>query len=286
MGRYNQPAPAANHHPDAGRPVAGRAGVANPFTRFAMTHVRHLVLALGVVVGVSVPVRADDAADARAIVEKAIKAQGGLEKLSKFKAHSIKFKGDFHGMGQAIPMTGEITTQGNDKVKLDAEVEAGGMKFRVINVLAGDKGWNKVGDMLMDLDKDQIAEAREQAYAGWLATLVPLLDKGIKLSTIGESEIENKPAMGVKVKSEGHRDVDLYFDKASGLLVKFEHRVKDEGSGQEVTEENFSSNYKDVEGTKQPMKFLAKRDGKLFLEGEITEYLLLEKVDENTFAKP
>src|SRR5262245_55591028 len=72
MGRYNQPSQAANHHPDGGPPCRGRAGVTIPFTRFAMTHVRHWLLAVGVVVGVSVPVRADDAADARAIVEKGI----------------------------------------------------------------------------------------------------------------------------------------------------------------------------------------------------------------------
>jgi hypothetical protein len=251
-----------------------------------MSHVRHAVLALGVVIGVSVPVQADDAADARAIVDKGIKAQGGQEKLAKFNAHSIKFKGNFHGMGQAIPMTGEIITQGSDKVKLDAEIEAGGMKFRIVNVFNGDKGWNKVGDMLMELDKDQVAEAKSQAYSGWVSTLAPLVGKDFKLSTIGEMEVEKKPALGVKVKREGQRDIDLYFDKESGLLVKAEHRVKDEGSGQEVTEENFPIDYKDVEGTKQAMKFLVKRDGKLFIDGEVSEYQLLEKVEDSVFAKP
>ena len=251
-----------------------------------MTHVRHLALALGVVVGFSVPVRADDAADARAIVEKGVKAQGGQEKLAKLNAHIIKFKGNFHGMGQAIPMTGEITSLGKDRVKMDAEVEAGGMKFRVVNVIAGDKGWSKIGDALMELDKDQLAEAQHQAYSGWVATLAPLVNKEFKLSTTGEMEIENKPALGVKVKREGHRDMDLYFDKQTGLLVKFEHRVKDEGSGQEVTEEFFPSDYKDVEGTKQSMKFVVKRDGKPFIDGELSEYQLLEKVDDSVFAKP
>ena len=251
-----------------------------------MSHVRHAVLALGVVIGVSVPVRADDAADARALVDKAIKAQGGQEKLAKLNAHVIKFKGNFHGMGQAIPMSGEITTQGNDKVKVDVEIDAGGMKIRVVNVFVGDKGWNKVGDMLMELDKDQIAEAKAQAYSGWVGTLAPLVAKEFKLSTIGEMEVEKKPALGVKVKREGQRDVDLYFDKESGLLVKFEYRVKDEGSGQEVTEENFPSDYKEVEGTKQAMKLLVKRDGKLYIDGELSEYQLLEKVEDSVFAKP
>jgi hypothetical protein len=251
-----------------------------------MSHVQHAVLAFGFVVAAAVPARADDAADARKLVEKAIKAHGGQEKLAKFTGHTVKFKGNFHGMGQAIPMTGEVITQGNDKVRVDVEIEAGGMKFRVINVFDGEKGWNKVGDMLMEFDKDQVAEAKEQAYAGWVETLVPLKDKQFTLATVGEIKVENRPALGVKVSSKGRRDIDLYFDKETGLLVKRETRVKDEGSGQEVTEETFPSEYKEVQGTKQAMKFTVKRDGKLFIEGEATEVQLSEKLDASVFAKP
>jgi hypothetical protein len=244
------------------------------------------LLGLGFLVAVSVPVRADDAADARALVEKAVKAQGGQEKLDKFAAHTMKFKGTFHGMGQAIPMTGEIFVQGADKSKVEVEVEAGGMKFQIVNVLNGDKGWAKMGKDLKELDKDEVAEAQEQAYFAWVATLAPLKDKKFTLKTIGEQEVNKRATLGVKVSSKGHRDVDLYFDKETGLLVKTETRVKDEGSGQEVTEETFPSGYKEVEGTKQSMKFTVKRDGKLFLEGEATEMTLAEKLDASTFDKP
>ena len=89
-----------------------------------------------------------------------------------------------------------------------------------------------------------------------------------------------------KVSSKGHRDVDLYFDKATSVLVKTETRVKDDGSGQEVTEENFPSEYKDVQGVKHAMKFVVKRDGKLFLEGEATDCTLSEKLAADVFAKP
>src|SRR5207248_11447730 len=103
----------------------------------------------------------------------------------------------------------------------------------------------------------------EQGYAGWVATLLPLKDKAFTLTTIGEVEVEKRPALGVKVSSKGHRDVDLYFDKESGLLVKTETRLKDEG-GQEVMAETFLRDYKDVEGTKHAMKFAVHRDGKLY----------------------
>ncbi len=251
-----------------------------------MTQFRHAVLAFGFVIAVAVPGRADDAADARALVEKAVKAHGGQEKLDKLPGITVKFKGTFHGMGDGIPMSGEVTTQGPDRQRVDIEVEAGGQKIPILIVVGGDKGWSKIGKDTTELGKDELAEAKEQSYVAWVATLAPLKGKQFKLATVGEIMIEKRPALGVKVSSKGHRDVDLYFDKETGLLVKSESRVKEEGSDQEVTEESFPSEYKEVQGTKQAMKFTVKRNGKLYMEGESTDVQLAEKLDDSTFAKP
>jgi hypothetical protein len=246
---------------------------------------RRALLTFGLLLAAAAPARADDAADAKALVEKAVKAHGGQDKLAKFPAHTVVFKGKFHGMGAAIDMSGEITTQSYDKVKVDIEVEAGGQKVRFLSVFNGDKGWIRLGDETKEMDKDEIAEAKLQAHSGWVTTLVPLAGKEFTLATVGEIKIDGKPALGVKVSRKGHRDIDLYFDKESGLLVKTESRVKDE-AGQEVMEESFLGGYKDVKGTKQAMKFTIKRDGKLFLEGEASDYQLAEKLDDSVFAKP
>ncbi len=189
-------------------------------------------------------------------------------------------------MGMAIPMTGELSMQGNDKVRVDVEVEAGGMKFHVLNIVAGDKGWTKLGDETKEMSKDELTEGNEQAYGGWVTTLAPLKGKEFTLATVGEIKVNDKPALGVKVSSKGHRDVDLFFDKESGMLVKTETRVKDEASGQEVSEESFPTEYKEVQGTKQAMKFTVKRDGKLFMEGEASEIQLSDKLDASLFTKP
>jgi hypothetical protein len=242
-----------------------------------------MALSVGLVLAAA-PARADDAA--KALVEKAVKAQGGAEALAKYPAVTISFKGTFHGMGQEIPMTGQITTQGADRIKMDMEVEAGGMKIPIVNVITKDAGWTKVAGNVMELSKDQLAEGLEQAHAGYVASLYPLGDKAYTLAATGETKVNDKPALGVKVSAKGRRDVTLYFDKESGLLVKSEHVVKDEGSGQEVVEETLYSEYKEVQGTKQAMKFTVNRDGKLYLQGESTEVHLSEKLDDNAFAKP
>ena len=134
---------------------------------------RFALLSVGLILAAA-PARADDAA--KAIVEKAIKAQGGAEALEKFPVATITFKGTFHGMGQEIPMTGEITTQGADRLKMDMEVEAGGQKIRRSSTSStGTRDGPRSATTLMELDKDQIAEAKEQAHAGWVATLAPLV---------------------------------------------------------------------------------------------------------------
>ncbi|MBY0512741.1 MAG: hypothetical protein K2P78_02375 [Gemmataceae bacterium] len=228
--------------------------------------------------------RADDAA-ARAVIDKAIKAHGGEETLAKNPALTMTMQGKVHAMGMEIPFTGEAMSMGPDRLKIDLQLEVMNQKFRVTNVVAKDKGWAKANDAVTELDKDQLAESLEQGHAGWVTTLVPLKDKKFTLSLLGEAEVEKKPAIGVKVAYPGRRDVDLYFDKETHLLVKREARAKDEG-GQEVNEEAVYSGYREVRGVQQPAKVVVKRDGKLFVEAEVTDAVLAEKFPDGTFVKP
>lgn len=91
--------------------------------------------------------------------------------------------------------------------------------------------------------------------------------------------------MGVKASSKDHRDVKLFFDKETGLLVKTERVAKDE-IGQELTEEMFLSDYKAVQDTKQAMKFVIKRGGRPYQSWEVIRYQFAERPEAGTFAKP
>src|SRR4051812_3171087 len=82
-------------------------------------------------------VRADEKDEARALVEKAIKAAGGKDKLAVDKAVTFKAKGKFHGMGQAIDYTGDFAIQQPDKTRFRMEFEINAMKFTVTLVFDG-----------------------------------------------------------------------------------------------------------------------------------------------------
>jgi hypothetical protein len=245
---------------------------------------RYAFLAL-VLVLVAATTRADESTTPRALVEKAIEAQGGRDKLAKFPAMKSRFRGKIHIDGEKSDFTGEMIMQGADQRKLSIEIEAGGAKVRIVQVLNHNKGWEKINDDAEEMGKADLAKAKEEAYGEWIATLVPLQDKAFELAPLGEIQIDKQPAVGVRVSRKGHADVNLYFDKKTNLLVKIESRIKDEND-QEVTEETFSSDYKEVQGTKQAMKFTVRHDGKVYLDGEVTEMKLVEKLEDSVFSKP
>ncbi len=229
--------------------------------------------------------RAED--ETRAIVEKAIKAHGGAEKLAKQKKAALqsKGKGKVHQLG-GIDITMEVLAQ-DGKARQIIEGEVANTKFKQIVLFDGKKIQIFINGMEIKLgDKKTDEEIREKVYAEKLTGLVFLKDKGIKLSLLGEVKVKDRPALGVRVSSEGHRDVNLFFDKEKGLLVKTEMRNIDLQSGEEKTEEKILSDYKEFDGFLIPKHITVLHDGKENVTLEIEEAKVVDSLDEDTFTKP
>lgn len=226
--------------------------------------------------------QADDADQARTIVDKAIKAVGGAEKIAKFKSHTWKNKGTWYGMGDGVPYTASYAVSWPDKFRF--EVEGGFMTY----VIDGDKGWvQAMGGETHEFTKEEMADQKEVLNHGWVTTLTPLKDKAFQLSLLGEAKVVDKPAVGVKVSHKDHKDVSLYFDKDSGLLVKSVNKIKaPEEGNKEVTQETLYDNYQQIEGTWIAMKVTQFRDGKKYAEGENFDLKLVDNHDDKTFSKP
>src|SRR5262249_26691472 len=110
--------------------------------------------------------------------------------------------------------------------------------------------------------------------------------KRYKVSPLGETEVDKKPAVGVQVTFPGRPDVNLHFDKASGLLVKMEYRALDPNTEMEVAEERYFRDYKDMDGRKMPTRVEVRRDGNRFAEVEIVEIRLVDSFDDSLFTRP
>jgi hypothetical protein len=223
------------------------------------------------------------AAEPREIIDKAIKAHGGAEKLGQ-KAERIKTKGRLEIMG-GLAFTSEAAFQLPDKFKETVELNINGQNFTVVTGYNGKDAWITTNGQAVPLPglKDEFKEAANAMQVG---KLIYLKDKKYELSPLGEVNVNEKPAEGVKVTAKGQRDINLYFDKKSGLLVKVEHQVHDFMANQDVNEERIILEYMDQDGNKVPKKVLINRDGKKYLEAEVIEVKELDEIDSSEFAKP
>src|SRR5262249_8374773 len=141
--------------------------------------------------------------------------------------------------------------------------------------------------MVMDMGEDIVKEIKEAIFLMQMGGLASLKDKEkFKLTPLGETKVNDKPAVGIKVESKGRRDVGLWFDKESGLFNKIERRTMDFMANQEVSEERIITAYRDIDGLKTAKKVTVMRDGKKFLEAEVEEVKFLDKIDDGEFAKP
>ena len=159
-------------------------------------------------------VRADDAADARAIVEKAVKAIGD-KPGDKLTPITWKDNGKFSGGGMSMPYTGDFAYQWPDKYRFSVSADLEGMKLTFTAIANGTKAWESALGMTQEVKDEKHAYFMDQVYTLGVTSLLPLLtDKEYKLATAGEKDVNGKKAAVVTVtrRQEADRDTLLRQD--------------------------------------------------------------------------
>jgi hypothetical protein len=195
-------------------------------------------------------------AQARALVEKAVAAQGGLERLTRARGTRSLFKGTFQ---DGLKFDGESFNQNGGKLHLRLTFKDNAMGGLRVLVLDGTKGWLKANGVTNDLDSDFQARVKTSSHVDRVSGLTALLkDKGYSLSLLGESKVKDIPALGVKVARAGLPDVSLFFDKKTGLLLKAAHRSVEPFTKQEVAKEMYFADYRTLDPAAEDEKTLTK----------------------------
>jgi hypothetical protein len=246
-----------------------------------------LVSVAALVSSISVSARAGDDKAAQAILDKGIKALGGAQKLSKVvKAATWKSKGKIRFGDDDNDFTSQVTVQGLDHFRQEFEGEFMGNKVKGVVVVNVDKAWRGFGGNTSELDKDAVANQKRGVYLQVVsATLLPLREKGFKVQAAPDEKVGDKLAAALKVTGPDGKEFKLYFDKDSGLPVKQVAKVAGFMGG-DFTQETTFANYKDFGGIKRATKIVSTRDGQKFMEMEITEFAIVDKVDPKVFAEP
>jgi hypothetical protein len=170
---------------------------------------------------------ADDATAVRAIVEKAVQAVGGKDKL--LRIFSWKEKGFIGGVN---PFARDVVVRPPDV-------------------------WLQGGRNIAEGNADR----RQKTYLVWCWTLAPLLQADSELSPLPDATVEGRPAAGVKLRRKGELDVNFFFDKETGLLVRNDWRGLEIRYGE----------WKEHDGVKYPAKAFCFRNGKDHVKTEFIE---------------
>ncbi len=237
-------------------------------------------LAAIVTFGLGSALHAED--NPNAILDKAITALGGAQKLSSIKAATWTANGKVNLGGK---FTSHTTVEGLDDFRSEFETDFNGTKVRGITVLAGDKGWRQISGTGRELSQGELANEKRNV-AMQIASMNPtiLKDKAFKVEPAGEENVGGKSAVGLNITGPRGKDFKLYFDKKTGLPVRLTAKIM--GVGNEADQEITFSDYKDFNGIKKASNAEIKRDGKKFISQNVTAFKVLGSVPADTFSEP
>lgn len=156
---------------------------------------------------------------------------------------------------------------------------------KMIRVVAKKAVFFKYGDDYIELSDTAQAAYRTALQIEYACTLVPLLaDNVYSLTLADEQKIGACKATGIRVQKGKELDVILYFDNATGLLVK---SMSQEGAGQAaVKKEVRHISHKEIDGVVRPTKIEIFHNGKLFQTNSLREVKYGQDIKDSEFAKP
>ena len=121
------------------------------------------------------------------VLDKAIKALGGEEKLAKPMRPPEGQGHDQARKRQRTRSAGDAPSRASTTSASHFEGEFDGNKFKGVTVLNGDKGWRKFGDQNQEMEPDAVKNEKRTVYLMVVpATILPLKSKDFKVEAAAE----------------------------------------------------------------------------------------------------
>jgi hypothetical protein len=246
------------------------------------------MLFVGIAVVLGAPGMAARAQEPRPeeIIDKAIRAHGGEEKLAGLSAFTLKERMVYPG---AATYDTQIVVQLPGRYRSERTISSGGKSSTTLIVLDGDQGWMKSNDVVTPYPKTFLESMQKYTvpYTGPQSILrlrARQKNPACQFTTAGEGTVEGRPAVGLRMKLEGGPEATWYFDKETGLLLKEEQRTK-RFEGEDEVVENVYGDYQTCDGFPIAHKLTHQHDGKVVLTRELIDFKAATP-SEGAFAKP
>ncbi len=217
-----------------------------------MTRFMSVTLAAGLVLGLGRLAVADDQ-DAKAVIDKAVKALGGAEKLGAAKIVRWKTKGKISRNDEDNDFSTKVTAQGLDKFRQEFEGEFGGNPVKGVTFWTATKAGGNSATKRTRWKETNSPTRSGPPTCNWSPNAPAAQGEGFKVEAGEEEKVGGKPAAVLKVTGPDGKEFQLFFDKESGLPVKLTATVAGR-QGNEFAQETTFANYKDFDGIKRATK--------------------------------
>lgn len=229
------------------------------------------------------PASAKAEAAARAVLEAALAAKGGADKLAAVKTLWWKGKATLNLPNGKVPAQVEKRYMAPDKLRLDMVIEMGGAKMSITTALAGDVGWAQEkrpdGARTIDFPASEVAAGKAQIWRDQDFVLLRHREKGASVAPLDDVELDGVKHHAIRVTAADGKSVVLLIDKKSKRLVGMTYEE------QGVSAEERFGDYKNVNGV-QVAQSRKTRSAQVDLDTTVTDIKVNAPVDAGIFKKP
>jgi hypothetical protein len=225
---------------------------------------------------------------AQAVVQKAVAAHGGEERLGRLHRARVAYR--MQGSFDAMPMLTNVDINVTETYELPARMRkelrghAGGREVDLGWVLGSKQSWyQEKGNELRTLAPVETAEREFRPFM--------MLDdlrraRDLKWSIVDDSSKARPGTVAVRCTGPGREARIYYFDEKTGLLAGSKDRQFVRGLDREALKEARLSGYKEESGLMLYRRIISYQDGKQTSVISIDEIQLLDKIDDNAFLPP
>jgi outer membrane lipoprotein-sorting protein len=215
---------------------------------------------------------------AEMLIEKALEASGGREKLQAIQ--SQKMTGTILVQEMEIPFT--MMQQRPDRIRIESDFQG----MSMVQCVADGKGWT-INPMLGTSDPQDMSafELKGMLYqADMDGLLIGYEKKGYTVEYVGEDEVEGTPVHHLKIDTHDDAIFDIYFDTEYFLPVKTTSWMKIEETEHES--DMYMSDYKEVDGLMVPHAMENRMGGQTTMNLKIETVELGAEIPEDAFVRP
>jgi len=219
------------------------------------------------------------------IIDKAIRAHGGEDRLAGLSGFSLKERLVYEkGPTWSFEEKADVPLRYRSEMKSGPEG-----KNRSVIVINGDHGWLKRGNEAEPYPPTFLDTMRKNTipYLGPRSILrlrARQKNPHCQFSAAGECTIDGHQAVGLRMKLEGGPQQTWFFDKESGLLLRTESRTAN-FEGEETVTVTTYEDYQTFDGFAMARKESTLRDGKPSSTRELIEFKVATPSEE-AFSKP